>query len=209
MIQKYSCPSCAAEILFRSAQSVYLTCASCRSLVVRHGTNLDLVGKVSDLMDDLSLIQPRTKGRFKGRAFDVLGRLRIGWAQGFWNEWCLASDSKTLWLSEAQGSLIFYDRFDSANTDLVLNAKVGHSVLAPNGEKYSVSDVKKAWVVGVEGEVPGKIKLNEEYLSIDLQKSDSEQGTLDLKNNVATFSYGYVLSFSDFNFEYLRQLDGW
>src|SRR4051812_5997896 len=112
MSQKYSCPSCAAELVFYSASSVYLTCPSCRNLIVRHGSNLVNLGKVSDLMDDASVIQPRTKGRFRGRAFDVLGRLRVAWDDGFWNEWAVDADGKICWLSEAQGQFVFYNRVE-------------------------------------------------------------------------------------------------
>lgn len=209
MIQKFSCPSCAAELVFHSMHSVYVTCKSCRSVVVRHGTDLEAIGEVSDLMDDLTVLQPRTKGRFDGRAFDILGRARIAWESGFWNEWAVESDGKTCWLSEAQGFFVFYNKFERVSSDLALPKFPGEWYGAPNGESYQVTDIKKAKVIGVEGEIPGFIELNKEYISIDLQKNEKEHATLEVKKDETYFAYGNLREFSEFSFEYLRQLDGW
>jgi ribosomal protein S27E len=209
MIQKFSCPSCAAELVFYSLASVYVSCPACRSLVVRHGTDLELMGKVSDVLDDLTIIQPRTKGRFQDRAFDVLGRLRVAWADGFWNEWCVDLGGKICWLSEAQGHFVFYDRVEPVTTAPKLPLTAGAQVSAPNGDLYSVTDVRNARIVGLEGEVPVKVELGAPYTSIDVQKNNEQVGTLDIKSHSTNFFYGKVQNVKELNLEYLRQIDGW
>jgi hypothetical protein len=210
MIQKFSCPSCAAELIFRSSASLYVTCPSCKSLVLRKGTDVELIGKVSDLMGDMTVIQPRTKGKYNGRSFDVLGRLRVAWEDGFWNEWAVESNGNICWLSEAQGFFVFYDKVEAAAAMKSEGLVAGVTTIkAPNGDAYTITDIKKAKIVGVEGEVPGKVELNVEYTSIDLQKDDEHVGTLDIKSSESFFSYGHVQDVKDFHFEYLRQIDGW
>jgi hypothetical protein len=40
-----NCPSCGAPVRFRAAASVVAICEFCRSMLVRHGTNLEDVGR--------------------------------------------------------------------------------------------------------------------------------------------------------------------
>lgn len=209
MSQKFSCPSCAAELIFHSSHSVYISCPSCRSLVVRHGLDLENLGRVSEVMADTTVLQPRTKGRFNGRVFDVLGRVRVGWEDGFWNEWCVESDGKNYWLSEAQGTFVFYTEAVSADPKAAAQLLAGTPYTAPNGAIYEVTDVKQARAVGVEGEIPGRVEIGKDYLSVDLQKDEEHHATFELKNDEAWFSYGQVQEFSEFHFEYLRRIDGW
>ena len=41
------------------------------------------------LPPDLSPFQIGTRGEWKGRGFEIVGRLRVEWEQGSWNEWCI------------------------------------------------------------------------------------------------------------------------
>ena len=61
-------------------------------------------GKTSTVLEDYSLIQIGTTGRYLERPFTVIGRLQKEYDRGFWNEWYLLfDDGKDGWLSDSGG----------------------------------------------------------------------------------------------------------
>ena len=79
------------------------TCPACRSVLVRHDLQLEKVGKVADVPESVSGIQLGTDGRFKGKAFTVIGRIAYRYELGHWNEWHIRfADDTSGWLSDAQ-----------------------------------------------------------------------------------------------------------
>ncbi|MFN8550968.1 MAG: hypothetical protein U0103_05715 [Candidatus Obscuribacterales bacterium] len=65
-----SCPSCGANVDFKSKASLYAVCSFCKSSLVRHDVDLEKIGTVSDLVDDLSPIQIGTTGTFGNDKFE-------------------------------------------------------------------------------------------------------------------------------------------
>jgi hypothetical protein len=103
-MKKYNCPSCAAEVVFTSNVSVYAVCKYCTSMVVRHDMDVESIGKMAVLPEDSSPFQIGTEGICSGVRFALIGRMKIGWTDGSWNEWFFVTDSgKKGWLAEAQG----------------------------------------------------------------------------------------------------------
>ena len=102
---KVNCPNCGAEVVFRSAALPARVCDYCRTMLVRSGDALTMLGKAAELPFDVSPIQIGTGGRFEGQGFQVIGRVRWGWTDGSWNEWLMLFDDGThAWLGEAMGS---------------------------------------------------------------------------------------------------------
>src|SRR5688572_12411014 len=101
---KLNCPSCAATIVFKSRVSVLAVCSYCKSAVVRHDLNVENLGKMAELPPDMSPLQLGTRGKYEGTSFEIVGRLKVAWEEGTWNEWYLLFDSgRDGWLAEAQG----------------------------------------------------------------------------------------------------------
>jgi hypothetical protein len=97
------CPNCSGSLTFVWSGSVQTVCPHCRSIVVRHDVDLARVGEVSDPPPDTSPIQLGTRGRFDGRAFEVIGRIAYEYDGGTWSEWHLLFDGgRTGRLSDAQ-----------------------------------------------------------------------------------------------------------
>jgi hypothetical protein len=68
----------------------------------------DRVFRRFTVLVDYSPIQLGTSGICDGRAFTVIGRIQLRYADGNWNEWCLAfHDRGTGWLGDASGSYIW------------------------------------------------------------------------------------------------------
>ena len=101
-----NCPSCGAAVNFQSKASVFAVCSFCKSTLVRQDIDLKAIGKMSELQDDLTPFQVGTTGMFFQEKFELVGRLKIPYQDGFWNEWyALFGDGKEAWLAEAQGFL--------------------------------------------------------------------------------------------------------
>ncbi|MDQ5903421.1 MAG: hypothetical protein QG672_1012, partial [Pseudomonadota bacterium] len=102
-----SCPSCGAPVEFKSTASLYAVCEYCRSTLLRHGEDLENIGRMADLLEDSSLIQIGTEGKFRGVHFGVIGRIQLKHESGIWNEWhILFDDGRAGWLSEASGEYV-------------------------------------------------------------------------------------------------------
>lgn len=77
-------------------------------MVVRQDVDVASIGIMAALPEDMSPLQLGSIGKYKGNNFAILGRLKLAWEDGMWNEWyCLFDDGKEAWLAEAQGSFAF------------------------------------------------------------------------------------------------------
>jgi len=209
---KLSCPACGGEVIFRSTASVYAGCSYCKSASVRHDMNLETYGSMADVQMDATPLQINTRGRFNKKNFELIGRLRIGWANGFWNEWyALFDDGQQAWLAEAQG---FYAmNFESHELSLVPASKdifIGRSFLLQSSTFcYEVDDIKKAACIGSEGELPFPAPIGRKCLSVDLSAPNGLFACIEYTERERRLFYGQYVEFKDFRFSFLRDLDGW
>src|SRR3984957_19870591 len=98
-----NCPSCGAPVTFRWSSAAQVVCPFCHSILLRTDLDLKKVGVVADLPPDPSPIQLLTEGVYKGKKFEVIGRIIYEYEQGGWNEWHIVfSDATSGWLSDAQ-----------------------------------------------------------------------------------------------------------
>ena len=81
-----NCPACGAPVVFKSSASFHGVCEFCRSTLVRHGGNLENLGRMADLIEDASPIRLGTEGVHGGMHFAVIGRIQLRYVAGVWNE---------------------------------------------------------------------------------------------------------------------------
>lgn len=212
---KLSCPSCGAEVVFRSKSSVFAVCSCCKSTLVRQDMNLELVGKMSDLQDDITPLQIGTKGQFDGKTFELIGRLKIGYEDGFWNEWyCLyAGDSeennKDCWLAEAQGFYALCFPLHLPLPPALDSLEIARSVTIDGFGLAEVEDARNVHVVLAEGELPLQAAQGRKSYSVDLSASGLRMATLEYGSNGFRAYHGKYQDFDEFQFQNLRQIDGW
>lgn len=221
---KFNCPSCGAEITFRSSITVSCVCEYCRSLVVRRDTDVEAIGKMAQLPQDISPFQIGTSGVYKGIAFTLIGRLRIGWEDGAWNEWFMFSDDgRKGWLAEAQGSLAISFEEDLPEGEAVATKgirnekiitlsdmpKLGISIII-NHKTYSVVDIKESECIASEGELPFVSPQGRKTKSVDLLGSGGEFACIEYSENAKVKRFiGEYVEFDDLKFSNLRELTGW
>jgi hypothetical protein len=208
---KLSCPACASEVIFKSKASAFAVCSYCKSTLVRHDLNLEVYGKMSDVIEDLSPLQLWTKGFYDGRAFELVGRVRIAWSEGYWNEWyTVFLDGGEGWLAEAQGfySLCFNNnQLKPPEREQVMLGTLVE--VTPDEGMFEVVDLKEATCIGSEGELPFKAVVGRKSLSVDLSASGGRFACIEYAPEETRFFAGCYLDFDDFKFSNLREIEGW
>ncbi|MBC5763712.1 DUF4178 domain-containing protein [Ramlibacter albus] len=175
-----ACPGCGAPVEFRSAQSAYAVCSYCQSTVVRDGETLSRIGKMAEVFDDHSPLQLMATGRWRARAFTVVGRLQYRSPDGPWTEWYLLfDDGATAFLSEDNGAYV-----------LALPAEIERELPPPetlrvgattaiDGKSFDVSSNEQVALVSAQGELPKLPPLNQPFAMVELRSSDGEVLSLD------------------------------
>jgi hypothetical protein len=208
--QSFNCPSCGGAVKFQSQQSVFAVCVYCRSSLVRHDVDVEAIGKMAELQDDLSPVQIGSSGVFQNKTFSVIGRIRQKWDEGFWNEWCaLFTDGRTGWLAEAQGFWMVSFETSSVGLPQVRSAfQVGGGVELA-GTHFEINDIKDISCAFSEGELPFAAPLGRQSVSIDLIAPKDRFASLDLSAEGVLAYVGAYQEFSDFKFQNTRKIDGW
>jgi hypothetical protein len=205
-----NCPSCGANIEFRSKDSVFTVCSFCKSTLVRQDIKLEDIGKMASLQDDMSPFQIGTKGTYKGKSFELIGRLKVGYPGGFWNEWyALFGADSVGWLAEAQGFLAMCFPFEGAKIPPVGNIKNGLEITFGEKGEFVVNDIQSADCLYSEGELPMNARLGRKSTSVDLLGEDCEMATIEYADATTRVYVGGYQEYDDFHFSNVRRFDGW
>ncbi len=205
------CPQCGAPVNFRSSITVFAVCEHCRSMIVLRGANAELMGVMAALPPDLSPFQIGTRGQWKGHGFEIIGRIRVEWEQGSWNEWCVLHDGKTHgWLAEAQGLLMMSFAREVSEE---LSARAGdyapqHQV-ALDGRIFTITDVKTATYRASEGELPFLAPPQFQQRSVDLIDTKGGFATIEISSEGAEVYLGEFTDFDALRLTNLRPVPGW
>ena len=206
------CPQCGAPVNFRSSTTVFAVCEHCRTMVVIRGKDVESLGVAADLMADLTPFQLGVRGEWKGQAFEIVGRVRIGWEQGSWNEWCImtAGGSQLGWMAEAQGFLMM--SFEKILPEPV-PADAGHytqdATLELAGRQWSVDGVKRCVCLGAEGELPFAALPRTSRISVDLSDASGGFANIELSEKTPAFYSGEFVRFEELHLQGLRPVPGW
>jgi len=207
-----SCPSCGGEINFKSKTTVFAVCSYCLSNIVRHDVDLDLIGKMAELPADISPIQIGSYGKFEKNNIDVVGRVRVGWEDGFWNEWFLYfSDGREAWLAEAQGDYaINFPLLENINVPPAEELSVGQVINLTDNKPYRIDDIKEIHCAGSEGELPFKAVLGRKSISVDLTHEDGSFACIDYSKEEGIMIYqGKYIELDELSLKNLREIEGW
>lgn len=210
-MRSYNCPSCGAEVAFYSPVTVSCVCAYCNSLIVRHGAGVERMGEMAIVPEDVSPFQIGATGSYDGATFCIVGRIRMAWEDGGWNEWFLFfDDARKAWLAEAQGSLAI--SFEQALPEELARAplELGQNIYLDR-ESYTISDFKKAHCVACEGELPKVLKPEQAVFVADGMSRNGKflSLTCDKDWRPAELYVGAYAEFNSLGFSQLRAVPGW
>ncbi|MDB4872635.1 MAG: hypothetical protein JWL97_3639 [Gemmatimonadales bacterium] len=191
-MQIVSCPSCGAEVQFRSHASVVAVCAYCRATVMKDADAVKDLGKMSSVLEDFTPIQVGTSGVVGARQFSVVGRIQLRYSAGMWNEWFISfDDGGTGWLGDssglytvtaemkADGALPDFDEIEPGRTYAVA------------GQRYTASEKRVADCIGGQGELPFRVGEGWQARVADLRAGESF-ATLDYSDSDTPVLYNGV-----------------
>lgn len=213
-MKKFNCPSCGAENMMRSALSLFVVCPYCKASLFKTDEEIAVLGKISDLANDHSPIQLRSEGTYLNLGFSVVGRVRMKWADGFWNEWCLFfKDGTTGWLAEAQGEFLITKEIPNTSSVLPRDQWKIKKTIILGGKKFVIADLKHAHVHMTEGELPFRAHAGDKRFSADLRPTSGDIfGSLEVDPIAPNVIRGYLgksADLTELKMTYLRVFDGW
>lgn len=171
--------------------------------------DLEKIGEVSELLNDMSPFQVGTEGQYLGKGFRLLGRIKVGYSGGMWSEWyALFDDNTEGWLAEAQG--LYMMSFDQKNASIppFKHLKVNQRFNF-QGEQFVVDDRRVITYLGSEGELPYVFEHNFQGRSIDLRGPQGKFLNFLYGPHGSQAFLGSYQHFDTFNFKELRKLHGW
>ena len=180
-------------------------------MVVRHDVNVEAIGQMAQLPPDLSPLQIGTQGEFAGQGFSLIGRVRKGYAEGSWNEWCaLFGDGRYGWLAEAQGIyMVSFELAPPENFPTSADAMPLSSRWEIEGQTYTVTDSKETIVLASQGELPYAATPDRKSTSNDLIGPDGRFASVEFGDSGTRIFTGGYAPFEDLNLSNLRPVPGW
>ena len=174
---------------------------------------LENVGLVADLPLDPSPISMWTEGQYRGKGFQVLGRIIYEWDGGFWNEWHIVfADGSSGWLSDAQLQYAISFRVEAKGLPPTKDLLAGTRVFL-NNTNYTISTITRANYRGVEGELPFPYHPDpgdrEADTFADLRTPDRAFGTIDFSEDPPLLFLGERVPFEELQLKNLKQFEGW
>lgn len=208
MAFRAACPSCGAPVEFQSAASFHAVCGFCRSTLVRHGGDLENLGRMAELVADASPIQLGTEGVYNGVHFAVIGRIQLRYAAGVWNEWhVLFDDMRGGWLSDAGGEYTMSFLTPPGAALPAHETLAVDAALSLAGREWRVSNKEEAFCIAGEGELPFAFGAGYAAPVADLRATDESGAfaTIDWSETPPLFFVGQSRPFADFRFANLRE----
>lgn len=211
MSDQFQCPSCGAPVVFKSPLSISSVCEYCQVMLVRHDRDLRLAGQMASLLEDTSPLQIGTRGSYQGTSFELIGRRKMQWSGGFWNEWRVwFQGGREGWLGEAQG---FFSLAFDANPQPDMGKMARYfagQAFEVAGTRYVVEDVKDAWCAAVEGEFTSEQVQGVSVRSVDATGEALAYANIEFdKDGRSRLATGRWFFFGDIPMTNLRQFEGW
>jgi hypothetical protein len=164
-------------------------CAHCRSTVVFGEDAAEVVGRMSVLPETRSPLFVGASGEIDGRRFDVLGRVRYGWARGYWDEWFIGwQTGERGWLSEDEGEVALEDVGRLERAELDWRSVGPGDVVSAAGTDWRVTERGTATCEGGEGQLPFVVQAGQALPFLDLEAGD-RVGTLERSEDGETLLF--------------------
>ena len=212
--REVSCPGCGAAVKFVSAASLLAVCGYCRATLLRRDLDVERIGTMAQLVADATLLQLGAEGVYRSTHFAVVGRMQVRYDDGGWNEWYLVfDDGRAGWLGEASGEYtISFEAPLDGPAPAWEALRVG-GTLTLGATTYEITDVRRARVMGGEGELPFRVEGGYETAAADLRADGGRFATLDYSEAAGgtppRLYAGEVVEFATLALRGLRELDGW
>lgn len=161
--REFECPSCGSPIPQRTPGARTLICSYCGQTSHLNADSLQAAGEKHLLVDhgsSLAIGQQRFVPILDQQVL-ILGRLRIDYEDGFWDEWYGIDLDKGegYWIQEDDGQFVVFRAEKELDSSVAFgDIPVGHwNDLNGQWESFFITSKSKAQVNGGEGELPFRI----------------------------------------------------
>lgn len=162
-VRKFECPSCGGSLERLSPASTSISCGYCGQTSFVGEESISSVGLKHLLIDYGSAFNVGQKIKLGKKEFTIVGRIRIGYDDLFWDEWYVINldTAEEAWIQEDDGSFVFFKK--EKNIDLfenfIDNVRVGRDEnFRGQYESIFVTSKNRATITGSEGELPVHVK---------------------------------------------------
>lgn len=161
--REFECPSCGGPIPQRTPGARTLVCGYCGQTSHLNADSLQQVGDKHQLVDYGSVLAIGQQRRLEAsqQTLMVLGRLRLDYSDGFWDEWYAIDldDGAGVWIQEDDGQFVVFKAEKEIEQPLAYDeVLVGSwSDLGGNWDQVFITSKDRARVQGGEGELPFRI----------------------------------------------------
>jgi hypothetical protein len=157
-----TCKNCGGALPIENQFVRTITCKFCDTVFLVSGTDtLDETGKTASLANFPSRLRIGNRGEIRGRGFNVLGRVRYVYDEGYWEEWQIAWDDGAPpdWLEEDEGYWTVYRR-ERVKSAIPLYDQVRVGMTIPiNNRQVFITEKRTAKVGGTEGQFAAVLPL--------------------------------------------------
>ena len=204
-MQIVSCPSCGAEVRFRSHASVVAVCEYCRATVLKEAGAVRDLGRMSSVLEDFTRIQVGTAGVLGGRNFTVVGRIQLRYSAGMWNEWFLLfDDAGTGWLGDSSGLYTATTEVEAQGALPDFGEIEPGKLYTISGQRYTAAEKRSAECIGGQGELPFRVGEGWQARVADL-RAGAAFVTLDYSDSDTPVLYnGVSVTLEDMRCQLLR-----
>lgn len=177
-------------------------------MVIRRDITLEAIGTMASLPPDRTPLQIGASGSYGDWHFKLLGRLRVSWAAGTWNEWHADFGPRGLgWVAESQGIIYLLAEKSPPPQFAETDSPPPHFPF--NGHHFHLADQKQTTVIAGEGELPFVAQPQTSWLSADYASSTREFASAEINAAGVRFYHGIVCHPREITWSGLAPVPGW
>lgn len=207
----FNCPSCSQFLQPKYESCKWIICPGCGSCTNKEAASEFIPGSFPP--EDLTLLQPGTKGKWKEKTFELTGRIRYVFEdESYMNWWHLESGGSSFgWLADAYTELSIFSKIDlNVGLGVIESLKSGQELHTDKGNftlsSYSIS---AGWTI--QGELPDA-PGDEPFIWMEFDRDAPETNLLCIqifdRTNFFSFT-GTELSLESAQLTNYRKADGW
>lgn len=199
-----TCPGCGAPIEFKIGSASSIVCANCKTVATRSDRGIENLGQVADVVFSDIALAVYDRGNFRGRAFEISGRILYHHpAGGSWEEYAAHfADGQVGTIIEAQGRWSVTIRVD-AHPPPLQALQVGQTVHLPPLGDYVVGEKNVGTFAGGEGELPFSAVAGSERSFADLSAAGGAVASIDYGDGTSAplVAAGTTCEYEELNLE--------
>lgn len=206
----YTCPNCSKSVQRKLKDSVLVLCPKCSTKVF--GT-VEIKPHMEGVPFDLSVLQIGSKGKYKNRKFEIVGRIRIQMKDDFRSIWCAEYEStKPLWIVQSLENIAFAeDIFNPFPPSSNFDTRAGATVSMGDKTKLKIIFVGACIRMACEGEIARFPFLDEEFVFVHAANERGNTAIIVTQGSKGgtELLWGETKQLEDVAFQNTRTFDDW